>query len=162
MSDKVIKRPLLAEQVPVRTKRSNYPAVFAAKMLGRQKHALGDFFELQNFGVNLTELQPGARSSLLHYHTKQDEFIYVLEGYVTLILDETEYQLHAGMCCGFPAMGAAHSLVNKSDKLVRYLEIGDRTEGDQGMYPKDDLMAHREDGGWTFTHKDGRPYGDEL
>lgn len=162
MSAKLLKPAILAEQVPARTKPSNYPAVFAAKMVGRTKQALGDFFDLQNFGVNLTELQPGARSSLLHYHTKQDEFIYVLEGHVTLILDETEYQLDVGMCCGFPAMGAAHSLVNKSDKLVLYLEIGDRTEGDQGIYPKDDLMAHREDGSWTFTHKDGRPYGDNL
>lgn len=158
MSDKLIKRPILAAQVPARTKRSNYPAVFAAKMLGRTKQPLGDFFDLHNFGVNLTELQPGARSSLSHYHTKQDEFIYVLEGQVTLILDETEYQLHAGMCCGFPAMGAAHSLVNKGDKLVRYLEIGDRTEGDEGVYPHDDLMAHREDNTWIFTHKDGSSY----
>ncbi len=115
-------------------------------MVGRKKQALGDYFGLNNFGVNLTELEPSARSSLVHNHTRQDEFIYVLEGSLSLILGESEIVLHAGMCCGFPAMGAAHSLINRSDKIVRYLEIGDRTEGDEGIYPQDDLKALRVDG----------------
>jgi uncharacterized cupin superfamily protein len=157
-----LKRPIAASQVPARLTPSNYPSIFAVQMVGRKKHALGDYFGLKNFGVNLTELQPGARSSLVHYHTRQDEFIYVLEGSVSLILGDSELVLHAGMCCGFPAMGAAHSLINHSDKIVRYLEIGDRTEGDEGIYAQDDLQAIRVDGRWQFVHKDGRPYGDDV
>lgn len=162
MSDKLTNPAILAEQIPARTRHSVYPAVFAKQMIGRTKQALGDYFSLNNFGVNLTELQPGARSSLLHYHTLQDEFIYVLEGRLTLLLGTTESELQAGMCCGFPAMSLAHSLLNKSDSPARYLEIGDRTEGDESQYPQDDLLAYRESGTWIFTHKDGRPYDKDF
>ncbi len=158
MSAKLAKQAIYAEQVPARTTASVYPPMFAVKMNGREKQALGDYFGLNNFGVNLTELQAGARSSLLHAHTRQDEFIYVLDGRLTLILGERETELVAGMCCGFPAMGLAHTLVNHTDKPACYLEIGDRTEGDEAQYPEDDLIAYRLNGAWVFTHKDGRPY----
>ena len=128
-------------------------------MSRREKRQLGDQFGLQNFGVNLTRLSPGGESALMHRHSKQDEFIYILEGEPTLITDVGEVGLSPGMCAGFPANGIAHHLVNRTDRDVAYLEVGDRSKGDEGSYPKDDLRASQgSDGAWTFTHKDGRPY----
>jgi uncharacterized cupin superfamily protein len=148
-----------AADVPPRTKPSNYPEPFFSRMLKREKRQLGDVFGLKNFGVNLTRLLPGGESALLHRHSKQDEFIYILEGTPTLVTDQGEILLRPGMCAGFPAMGAAHQLVNRTDASVLYLEIGDRTPGDEGSYPRDDLQATLDaDGKWIFTHKDGRPY----
>jgi uncharacterized cupin superfamily protein len=161
MPDKDSIAPLAVEafEVPPRAKRSNYPEPFLRRVAGREKRALGDVFGLKNFGVNLTRLAPGAESALLHRHSKQDEFIYILEGEPTLVTDSGERILRAGMCAGFPANGAAHHLVNRSGGDVVYLEIGDRTPGDEGSYPQDDLKAALgPDGRWIFTHKDGRPY----
>ena len=86
---------------PKRTKLSNYPEPFASQMQGREKRPLGDLFGLTNFGVNLTQLAPGAVSSLRHAHTTQDEFIYILEGHPTLHTDEGRTRLSPGMCAGF-------------------------------------------------------------
>lgn len=148
-----------AAQAPVRTKPSHYPEPFASRMAGRTKQPLGDLFGLQNFGVNRTVLAPGALSSVAHAHTRQDEFIYVLEGHPTLVLDGVPQRLEPGMCAGFRAgTGIAHQLRNDTDVPVVYLEIGDRTAGDEGHYPFDDLQATRVDAGWIFTHKDGTPY----
>lgn len=155
-------RPLaiMASEVPPRNKPSVYPEPFSSRMAGREKRPLGDLFSLKNFGVNLTRLAPGGESSILHRHSKQDEFIYVLEGTPTLITEETEMLLRPGMCSGFPANGVAHQLINRTDVDVVYLEVGDRTPGDEGSYPQDDLKAVLgADGKWIFTHKDGRPYG---
>ena len=114
---------------------------------------------LKNFGVNLTKIHPGGESALLHRHSRQDEFIYILQGEPTLVTDKQEHKLSPGMCAGFPAQGIAHQLVNRTDAAVVYLEIGDRTAGDEGSYPVDDLKAALgPDGKWQFTHKDGRPY----
>lgn len=125
----------------------------------REKRPLGDLFGLNNFGVNLTTLFPGGESALLHRHSKQDEFIYILQGNPALVTDRGEIVLSPGMCAGFPAQGIAHHLVNRTGEDVLYLEIGDRTGGDEGTYPKDDLKATLgPDGNWIFTHKDGRPY----
>jgi uncharacterized cupin superfamily protein len=154
-------RPLAicAKEALPRTKRSNYPGPFLSRMAGREKRPLGDLFGLQNFGVNLTTLAPGAESALLHRHSRQDEFIYILEGEPTLVTEKGEQVLTPGMCAGFPANGLAHQLVNRSGGDVVYLEIGDRTPGDEGTYPADDLRASLgPDGQWSFTHKDGRPY----
>lgn len=142
-----------------RTKPSNYPEPFSSRMGKRTKRPLGDLFGLNNFGVNLTLLDPGGESALLHRHSKQDEFIYILDGNPTLVTDEGELELEPGMCAGFPARGRAHQLVNRSDKPVTYLEIGDRTSGDEGSYPNDDIAARLgPDGKWIFTHKDGTSY----
>lgn len=150
---------ILAAETPPRTKPSNYPEPFASRMAGRTKRPLGDLFGLSNFGVNLTRLAPGAVSSLRHAHTKQDEFIYILQGHPVLVTDEGRTQLSPGMCAGFRAgTGNGHCLVNESQADVVYLEIGDRTPGDEGSYPDDDLQAVRVDGQWKFFHKDGRPY----
>ena len=148
-----------SSSAPLRTKPTNYPAAFAARMYGREKRPLGDLFGLRNFGVNLTRLAPGGQSALFHRHSRQDEFVYILEGEPTLITDNAESQLQPGDCAGFPAGGTAHQLVNRSGEDVLYLEIGDRTPGDTGEYPRDDIQAAQNpDGTWRFQHKNGTPY----
>lgn len=148
-----------AREVPVRSRPSVYPEPFASRMAGREKRALGDLFGLTNFGVNLTALRPGAASSLRHAHTRQDEFIYVLQGTPTLHTDAGRRVLQPGDCAGFKAgTGDAHRLTNDSDEDVLYLEVGDRTPGDEGHYPDDDLKAELHEGRWRFLHKDGTPY----
>ena len=149
-----------ASEVSPRATASNYPPPFAALMAGRSKKALGDAFGLQNFGVNLTRLAPGARSALRHAHAKQDEFIYILEGKPTLVTNAGPRPLQPGMCAGFPAGTCdAHHLINHSDGEVVYLEIGDRTPGESSTYPDDDIQATLDASGhWRFSHKDGRPY----
>jgi uncharacterized cupin superfamily protein len=150
---------IVASEAPERVKPSNYPEPFASRMAGRHKHPLGDLFGLANFGVNLTRLAPGAVSALRHAHTRQDEFVYVLEGHPTLHTDAGRARLSPGMCAGFRAgSGDAHRLLNETDEEVVYLEVGDRTPGDEGRYPDDDIQAVLVDGRWSFTHKDGAPY----
>jgi uncharacterized cupin superfamily protein len=150
---------LVAEDAPPRTKPSNYPEPFFSRMKGRLKRPLGDLFGLTHFGVNLTTLSPGAISALRHAHSKQDEFVYILRGHPTLVTDEGRTPLAPGMCAGFKAgTGNGHHLVNETADDVVYLEAGDRTPGDEGSYPDDDLKAKLVDGKWAFVHKDGRPY----
>ncbi len=150
---------VVAAESPERKTRSNYPEPFFSRMGKREKRALGDQFGLKNLGVNLTTLAPGGESALLHRHSKQDEFIYILSGTPTLVTDAGEVLLAPGMCAGFPAMGVAHQLVNRSGADVTYLEMGDRTPGDEVSYPAHDLKAKLgPDGRWMFTHKDGSGY----
>ena len=105
--------------VAPRTKRSNYPEPLAARVAGREKRQLGDVFGLKNFGVNLTRLAPGAASALRHSHTRQDEFVYILEGAPVLITDAGETPLEVGMCAGFRAGDVnAHHLVNRGSTDV--------------------------------------------
>lgn len=148
-----------ATDVPARVRKSVYPEPFASRMQGREKRVLGDLFGLRNFGVNLTRLEPGGCSALRHAHALQDEFIYVLEGQPTLLTNAGATPLASGMCAGFRAgTGDAHQLVNETDQVAVYLEIGDRTPGDQVSYPDDDLRAESVNGAWIFLHKDGSPY----
>jgi uncharacterized cupin superfamily protein len=159
MSTQKMPTTIVATDVPPRTKPSNYPEPYRSRMAGRVKRPLGDLFGLTNFGVNLTVLQPGAASALRHAHSKQDEFIYVVSGRPMLYTDEGAAQLEPGMCAGFKAgTGNAHRLVNESDQEVAYLEIGDRSAGDEVFYPDDDIAAQFVDGRWTFVHKDNSPY----
>ena len=128
-------------------------------MAGRVKRPLGDLFGLTNFGVNLTVVPPGAVSALRHAHSRQDEFVFVVSGTLTLETDEGQTLMEAGMCAGFRAgSGSAHRFVNKSHTEAVFLEIGDRTHGDAVQYPDDDLVAQLNNGSWVFTHKDGAPY----
>jgi uncharacterized cupin superfamily protein len=157
--DKDLPAAIIAAEAAPRIKPSNYPEPFAARVAGREKRSLGDVFGLANFGVNLTRLAPGCVSALRHAHSKQDEFIYVLCGRPVLRTDAGETQLSPGMCAGFKAgTGNAHHLINRTSEAVVYLEVGDRSAGDVGSYPDDDLKAALVDGKWRFTHKDGRPY----
>jgi uncharacterized cupin superfamily protein len=151
---------LKAADAPPRAKPSNYPEPFFSRMGGRLKRPLGDLFGLTNFGVNLTKLVPGGESALRHAHSKQDEFIYILEGTPTLVTDAGETLLQPGMCTGFKAgTGGAHHLTNRTQSDVLYIEIGDRTAGDTVIYPDDDIQAALDgDGKWVFVHKDGRRY----
>jgi uncharacterized cupin superfamily protein len=150
---------IVAADAAPRTKPSNYPEPFASRMQGRIKRALGDVFGLKNFGVNLTRLAPRSVSALRHAHSRQDEFIYILQGQPTLLTDEGRTVLAPGMCAGFAAgTGNGHCLVNDTDDEVLYLEVGDRSPGDEGSYPDEDLKALLVDGKWQFVHKDGTPY----
>jgi len=150
---------VVAHDVPPRAKLSNYPEPFASLMAARRKRSLGDLFGLSNFGVNLTTLAPGGTSALRHAHSRQDEFVYILQGYPKLHTDEGTTNLAPGMCAGFRAgTGNAHRLINDTDADVVFLEIGDRTPGDECHYPDADVKALMVDGEWTFTHKDGSPY----
>lgn len=153
-------RPMIASDVAPRISPSNYPEPFASRIGGRQKQALGDAFGLTTFGVNRTTLKPGAISALRHWHSVQDEFIYILSGHPTLVTNSGEITLHPGMCMGFKGGDPdGHHLVNKSMEDVVYLEVGDRLPGDTGSYPDDDLEAIKgTDGKWHFQHKDGSPY----
>lgn len=159
MSEKSESVAIYAADAPPRVTPSIYPEPFASRMLGREKRQLGDCFGLENFGVNLTRLAPNSISALRHSHSKQDEFVYILQGCPTLHTDEGKVQLSPGMCAGFKAgTGRASNLVNETSEDVVYLEIGDRTPGDEGTYPDDDLKAMLVDGNWRFFHKDGTPY----
>lgn len=151
---------VVAAEAPPRKLLSNYPEPFASRMAGRVKRPLGDLFGLGNFGVNLTTLEPGAISSLRHAHSHQDELVFILEGEPTLVTDAGETVLQPGMAAGFKAgLMDAHHLVNRTDKAVVYLEIGDRAARDRVHYPDDDIVAALgTDGGWRFVHKNGQRY----
>jgi len=151
---------LVALDAPLRTPSSVFPEPFFSRMAGRQKRPLGDLLGLSNFGVNLTRIVPGGASALRHSHSKQDEFLYVLEGHPVLITDQGETPLAPGMCAGFKAgIGNGHQLVNRTNAEVLYLEVGDRTAGDLVSFPDDDLkIVLGGDGKRQFVHKDGTPY----
>lgn len=153
-------KPIHAEEITPPEAPSIYPEPFRSQMQGRVKRKLGDHFDLNNFGVNLTELQPGALSALKHRHTLQDEMIYILAGTPTLVYGDEEYLMGPGQCFGFKAGNEnAHHLVNRSENMVIYIEIGDRSPNDRVDYPDDDICAvSTENGGWQFTHKNGSPY----
>ena len=161
MSEKSNPVAVTAAEVPARSRPSVYPEPFASRMAGREKRQLGDLFGLKNFGVNLTRLAPNAVSALRHAQTKQDEFVYILilQGRPMLHTYEGRTQLSPGMCAGFKAgTGNSHCLINETAEEVVYLEVGDRTPGDEGSYPDDDLKALLVDGKWRFVHKNGVPY----
>jgi len=152
-------KAIFAAEAQPRQKKSSYPEPFASRVAGRIKRPLGDLFGLKNFGVNLTTLPPGVISALHHRHSVQDEFIYIVAGEPTMVVGEETQRLQPGMVAGFPANGPAHHLRNDSDSDVVYLEIGDRSPGDRGSYPHDDLVAVLDgDGKWRFTRKDGTSY----
>jgi uncharacterized cupin superfamily protein len=140
---------------------STYPEPFRSRMGDRVKRRLGDACGLTRFGVNLVTLPPGGQSALRHWHTHQDEFVYVLEGEVVLVTDAGEQVLRAGDCAGYPAgKRDGHHFVNRSGAPARYLEVGNRDPADRPCYPDDDLMSVQDDRGRFYAHKDGRPYGD--
>lgn len=149
-----------ALEAQLRKRPSAYPERFQPVVRGREKRQLGEHFGLRNFGVNLTRLLPGAASALRHAHTKQDEFVYVVEGHPVLVTNDGEEWLSPGMCVGFPhGTGNAHHLVNRTQMDVVVLEVGDRTPGDEAVYPDDDLKAVNLEGDrYTFAHKDGSAY----
>ncbi len=153
-------KPTTIDAISVQpSRRGGYPDPYSERVRGRERRRIGDFFDLQNFGVNLTRLEPGSESALLHTHTKQDELIYILAGTPTLITESDETVMKPGMCAGFPAGGEAHHLINQTDKDVVLLEIGDRPSGDMPIYPEDDLtLVETGDGERFWSHKNGELY----
>jgi len=138
---------------------SGYPAPFRDAMNGRVKRVIGDALGLTNFGVNLVHLAPGAWSSQRHWHTREDEMIYVLEGEVTLITDAGEQVLEPGMAAGFPAgKPDGHHLVNRSDKVAVFLEMGDRKDDDEAFYSDIDMELRLVEGRNVYVHKNGEPW----
>ena len=134
-----------------------YPDKFKPLVAGREKRALGNALGLVNFGVNLVKLEPGAQSALRHWHSQQDEFVWMLEGELTLVTDAGPEILKPGMCAGFPKGKAdGHHLVNRSGKDAWYLEVGDRSTGDAVVYPDDDMRAVFA-AAYKFVKKDGSP-----
>lgn len=141
------------------TTSTAYPPPFDRVTIGREKTALGDVAGLTQFGVNRTRLKPGAASAMRHWHEGEDEFVYVLDGVLTLIENEGETLLHAGDAAGFKAgVQSGHHLVNKSDRDAVYLEIGTRTASGRVHYPDDDIELRRDGGKLNFVHKSGEAY----
>jgi uncharacterized cupin superfamily protein len=136
-----------------------YPEPYDREPAAREKRPLGDAVGLRNFGVNMTRLRPGVWSAQRHWHTRQDELIYIVSGEVTLVTDAGEEVLTAGQIAGFPAGNAdGHCLINRGNADAVYLEIGDRMPGDEVRYPDIDLLRRDDAGTKSFTNKSGRPY----
>lgn len=139
---------------------SGYPAPFNVSTAGRAKKMLTTVLGLTQFGVNVTELDPDSATALRHWHSHEDEFVYVLEGEVTLVTDSGAQTLTKGMCAGFPgAVGDRHCIENRSGKPATILEVGSRDDRDEGNYPDVDL--HCKPNRYKdpqFTRKDGTPY----
>lgn len=145
--------------VPER-KGSGYPAPFSAACADRIRQRLGNAGGLSDFGVNLMRLPPGNWSSQRHWHSHEDEFVYVLEGEVVLIENNGETVLRAGDCAAFPkGSGNGHHMINRSEAVAVYLEVGSRAPDDLTTCSDIDMMSANSDG--RFVHKDGTPYPGE-
>jgi len=155
----MVKLPVVDPASVPQQRGSGYPEPYRSRMGDRAKRRLGDACGLTKFGVNLVTLGPGGQSALRHWHTLEDEFVYVLSGEVVLVTSEREQVLRAGTGAGYPAgKKDAHHFVNRSDAPATYLEIGNRIEGDNAFYPDDDLMWCEDENGTYAAHKDGRRY----
>ncbi|MEX2449303.1 MAG: cupin domain-containing protein [Rhodospirillales bacterium] len=158
MSDAPKPPALNPGDVPVKI-GTRYPQALKGASEAREKRALGDALGLKNFGVNLVRVRPGTETSIRHWHSKQDEFIYVLQGELTLITDEGEQILTTGLAAGFPANTPnGHCLANRSDRDAFYIEVGDRTPGDETTYSDVDMEKRWIDGTEAFVRKNGTPY----
>jgi uncharacterized cupin superfamily protein len=145
-------------KIPTDT-RTGYPPPYDRVVQGRERKRLGNAGALDQFGVNLTTLKPGAASALRHWHEHEDEFVYLLEGEVVLIEDEGETVLNPGDAATFKAnSGNGHQLVNRSSRDAVYLEVGTRAKVERVEYPEADLVALRDDKVFRYTHKDGSSY----
>jgi uncharacterized cupin superfamily protein len=159
MPDELSTAAIDAVSAPARPPLLAFPEPFASLMKDRIRHPLGHHFGITNFGVNLTYLPPGSISAPRHFHSNQDEFIYILEGTPILVTRAGEIPLRPGMCAGFKAgSDNAHQLRNRSDSMAVYLEVGDRTAGDVVTYPDDDIKIEKTpQGRLQVVRKDGSP-----
>ena len=145
-------------KVPI-DNRTGYPPPHDKVVEGRLRKRLGNAAGLDQFGVNLTTLKPGAATALRHWHEKEDELVYILEGEVVLIEDEGETVLKPGEAAGFKAnVRNGHHLVNKSNRDAVLLEIGTRAKRERAEYSDIDMQVIRDDNGFRYLHKDGKPY----
>jgi uncharacterized cupin superfamily protein len=146
------------DKLPADT-RTGYPPPYDRVVVGRARKRLGNAVGLDQFGVNLTTLKPGAASALRHWHEQEDEFVFILRGEVILVEDGGETVLKPGDAAGFKANSRnGHQLVNKSGSDVVYLEVGTRSKYERVDYPEADLKVVRDDKGMRYTHKNGEPY----
>ncbi len=156
-----VSKPALDPQTVATVSNTVYPEPYRSRVLPRSKRGLGDALGLTRIGINLTTLSPGKESSMRHWHTAEDEFVYVLEGEVVLRTEGGEQLLRAGMCAGFPA-GAAdgHQLINRSNRPAVYLEVSNRELSDTVYYsdPDVDLVWNPPHAPGKVTHRDGTPY----
>lgn len=144
------------DAVPVQ-KGTGYPPQFNAASAERLRQRVGDAVGLRDFGVNLTRLPPGNWSSQRHWHSHEDEFIYLIQGELTLIEDSGETMLCAGDCAAFPkGTGNGHHMINRSNEVAIYLEVGSRHRDDLATCSDVDMMSANADG--RFVRKDGTPY----
>ncbi|MGH1464955.1 MAG: cupin domain-containing protein [Cognatishimia sp.] len=141
---------------------SGYPEKYAAEMKGRSSKRVGDAGGITQFGANITLLQPGAKSSLRHWHAEQDEFMMVTQGTCTLVDDHGETVLNVGDCAAFPAGDAnGHCVVNNSDAEAQFLIIGTRTATETAWYSDIDMKVTADHGVFSYTRKDGSPFPGE-
>jgi uncharacterized cupin superfamily protein len=163
-----LRRPAIRPADVPDVRGTSYPEPFKSRVIDRVKKKLGDELGLTQFGVNLVTLGAGSQSALRHWHTHEDEFVYIVSGEVVLVTDSGEQTLKAGDCAGYPAGSQdAHHFINRSGAPAVYLEVGTRSEQDLAIYPDDDLMwANQPSGepapfratGTVAAHKDGKPY----
>jgi uncharacterized cupin superfamily protein len=154
-----LRPPALDPATVDESRGSGYPEPYRSRMGDRAKRRLGKACGLATLGVNLVTLGPGGQSALRHWHTLDDEFVYVLDGELVLVTDTGDQVLTAGMCAGYPGGSRdAHHFINRTAAPARYLEIGANTPGDNAFYPDDDLMWGADENGEYAAHKDGRRY----
>ena len=136
-----------------------YPEPFHQPIEGRVRKRLGNAVGLDQFGVNLTTLKPGAWSSQRHWHANEDEFIYVIEGEITLCEDHGETVLKPGDCAGWKAGSrVGHCLINRTQKDAVYIEVGTRAPHETAVYPDIDMRAERDKTGMRYVKKNGEAY----
>jgi uncharacterized cupin superfamily protein len=160
-SHMTVTRPALAPQLVEPENRSGYPEPYRSRVLPRFRRRLGDALGLTRIGINHTTLPAGKESSMRHWHTHEDEFLYVLEGEVVLRTDAGEQVLSAGMCAGFAAgVQDGHQLINRSDRPAVYLEISNREPADTAHYSdaEVDMVWNPPHAPRTFTRRDGSKY----
>ena len=138
---------------------ASYPKEFAGVIAGREKQKLGDAVGLTQFGVNIARIKANSASALRHWHTNEDEFIYVLEGELVLKENDGEIVLKPGDAAGWRANGGiGHCLINRTDRDAAYIEVGTRTANDTVVYSDIDMRLERDKTGRRYLHKDGEPY----
>jgi uncharacterized cupin superfamily protein len=143
---------------PVKT-GSMYPEPYASEMAGRSSLRLGDAGGLTQFGANLVILQPGAKSSLRHWHENEDEFVMVTEGELVLVQDEGEYVMRPGDCAAFPAGDSnGHRFINRTAAEARFLVVGTKASREVCTYSDVDLVLEVDGRDVRFTYKDGTPW----
>ena len=155
-----LRKPALDPRTLEAVSRSGYPEPFRSRVLPRSKRGLGDALGLTRIGINFTILAPGKESSMRHWHTHEDEFVFVLEGEVVLRTEAGEQLLTAGMCAAFPAgTEDGHQLINRSTADAVYLEISNRDTADHAHYtdPDVDLAWSPPHARGRFTRRDGSP-----
>jgi uncharacterized cupin superfamily protein len=155
--------PKIDESLAPKRRGSRYPSPYDEPCRGRESVSLGDAAKLTKLGAHKVRLDPGAWSSQRHWHDREDELVYVLEGEVTLVTDEGKTVLVAGDSAGFPAgTRDGHCFQNHGPTHAVLLVVGTRDDEDSGEYSDIDMKFGRGrytgSGGPTFTKKDGTPF----